>query len=127
MWHACGDYSVEQFLAGKGERARQLFQAFVDLIAGCGPVTPAPAQTRVAYMVRTRFCAVERLSDRSLRLEFGLPYALTSPRITRIDNLNGWYVHWITVSSANELDSELAMWLCDSYHLMGEQRRFQRD
>jgi hypothetical protein len=76
MWHACGDYSVERFLAGKGERARALFERFSQLVASCGPVTPAPAKTRVAFMVRVRFCAVERLSDRSLRAEFGLPYAV---------------------------------------------------
>lgn len=123
MWHACGDYSVDQFLAGKGERAGALFQGLVDLISSCGPVTPAPAKNRVAYMVRTRFCAVERLSDKSLRLEFGLPYALTSDRIARIENLNGWYVHWTTITSPEEFDDELRDWLCDSYHLMGEQRR----
>jgi hypothetical protein len=125
MWHACGDYSVEAFLDRKGERARALFDAFVQLIASCGPVTPAPAKTRVAFMVRVRFCAVERLSDRSLRAEFGLPYRLSSPRITRIDDLNGWFVHWITISELEELDDELRGWLCASYKLMGEQRRFE--
>jgi hypothetical protein len=28
MWHACGDYSVEKFLEGKGDRARELFDRF---------------------------------------------------------------------------------------------------
>ena len=124
MWHACGAYTVEAFLAGKGDRARSLFLAFVEAISQCGPVLPAPAKTRVAYMVRTRFCAVERLSDRSLRAEFGLPYPLTSPRISKVDDLKGWYVHWITINAPADLDAELRSWLCDSYHLMGEQRRF---
>ena len=125
MWHACGDYSVEQFLAGKGERARAMFARFVELVESCGPVIPAPAKTRVAFMVRVRFCAVERLTDRSLRAEFGLPYALDSPRIAKIQELiRGWHVHWFSVHSPEELDDEVRRWLCDSYHFMGEQRRF---
>jgi hypothetical protein len=125
MWHACGEYSVEQFLAGKSERARAMFARFVELVESCGPVIPAPAKTRVAFMVRVRFCAVERLSDRSLRAEFGLPYALDSPRIAKIQELiRGWHVHWFSVHAAEELDDEVREWLCDSYHFMGEQRRF---
>ena len=33
MWHACGNYSVEGFLDGKGVRARELFECFERLIA----------------------------------------------------------------------------------------------
>ncbi len=125
-WHACGDYSVEQFLMGKGERARALFDRFVELVSSCGPVSPVPARTRVAFMVRVRFCAVERLSERSLRAEFGLPYPLDSPRIAKIQEpLKGWYVHWLIVSSPEELDEEVRGWLCASYYYMGEQRRFE--
>jgi len=125
MWHACGDYTVEQFLAGKGARARAMFERFAELAQSCGPLTLAPAKTRIAFMVRVRFCAVERLSDRSLRAEFGLPYALASPRIPRIQELaNGWYVHWLTVTAPDELDAEVRGWLCAAYHWMGEQRRF---
>jgi hypothetical protein len=128
MWHACGDYSVEGFLAGRGARARALFARFVDLVESCGPVLAAPAKTRVAFMVRVRFCAVERLSEGSLRAEFGLPYALDSPRIAKVQELiRGWHVHWFTVRSPDELDDEVRGWLCRSYRLMGEQRRFDGD
>ena len=44
MWHACGDYSVEGFLDGKGARARDLFEGFERLIAACGPYEVAPAK-----------------------------------------------------------------------------------
>ena len=61
MWHACGDYSVEGFLDGKGARARELFEGFERLIAACGPYEVAPAKTRVAFMgsgqVRRCACA----------------------------------------------------------------------
>jgi Domain of unknown function (DUF5655) len=124
MSHACGNYSVELFLSGKSARARELFFGFMELVGACGPVTPAPAKTRVAFMVRTRFCAVERLSDHSMRAQFGLPYRLASPRIERIDDYKGWFVHWLTLRSPAELDDELRSWLCIAYHEMGEQYRF---
>ena len=38
----CGDYSVEGFLEGKGNRARELFDGFEQLIAACGPYEVAP-------------------------------------------------------------------------------------
>ena len=64
MWHACGDNSIEGFLEGKGERARQLFHRFQELIAECGPYEVAPAKTRVAFMARVRFAGVTAVSDR---------------------------------------------------------------
>ena len=36
MWHACGDYSVEKCLEGRGDRARELFDRFENLIARAG-------------------------------------------------------------------------------------------
>jgi hypothetical protein len=54
MWHACGDHSVEKFLEGKGEWARELFDPFESLIAACGPYEVAPAKRRVAFMGRVR-------------------------------------------------------------------------
>jgi hypothetical protein len=64
MWHACGNYSVEGFLDGKGTRARDLVEGFERLIAACGPYEVAPAKTRVAFMARVRFAGVDTLSDK---------------------------------------------------------------
>jgi hypothetical protein len=128
MAHACGDYSIERFLAGRNAPARALFERFAALVESCGPVLPAPALRRVAFMVRVRFCAVERLSNRSLRAEFGLPYTLSSPRIARIEELSpGWFVHWLTIRSVDECDAELRGWRCASRRFMGEQQRFAEE
>src|SRR5512132_4594183 len=63
MWHACGNYSVEGFLEGKGARARELFEGFERLIAACGPYEVAPAKTRVAFMGRVRFAGVHHVAS----------------------------------------------------------------
>jgi hypothetical protein len=128
MWHACGPYTVDSFLADKGPRGRELFARFVELVESCGPVIPAPARTRVAFMVRVRFAGVDQLTERSMAAHFGLPYALPAhPRVRKIDYYPpSWYVHTLRVTSVDELDDELRGWLCESYRLMGEQRRFDQ-
>jgi len=83
MWHACGDYSVEGFLEGKGDRARELFDGFERLIAACGPYEVAPAKTRVAFMARVRFAGVNAISDRGMTIAFGLPRSLRQERLSK--------------------------------------------
>jgi hypothetical protein len=126
MAHACGPFTVDGFLRDKGPRARALFSAFVALLERCGPVTPAPARTRVAFMTRVRFAGVDTVNERSMLVHFGLPYPLRDqPRIHKIDYYPpSWYVHNLRVRQVAELDEELATWLCESYRLMGDQRRF---
>lgn len=124
-WHACGPYTVEKFLEGKGPNARALFARFVELIAQCGPYEAAPAKTRVAFMVRVRFAGLSSLSERGMTCAFGLPYPLEHPRIRKIEqSVRNWYGHYLRITSLEQLDDELLAWLRASYHLMGEQQRF---
>jgi Domain of unknown function (DUF5655) len=124
MWHACGNYSVEGFLEGKGARARELFEGFERLIAACGPYEVAPAKTRVAFMGRVRFAGVHALSERGMTIAFGLPHPLPHPRIRKIEDYGGgWNGHWMRITEPKELDDELVGWLRESYHQMGMQER----
>ena len=102
MWHACGDYSVEKFLA--------------------------PAKTRIAFMARVRFAAVNAISDRGMTITFALPGPMRHRRIRRVENIApGWYGHWMRITSPDELDNELLGWLRESYRLMGMQERLARE
>jgi hypothetical protein len=121
MWHACGDYSVERFLDGKGPRARALFARFAALVRRCGPVTVAPAKTRIAFMVRVRFASVSRVSERGMTCAFGLRRRLENPRIARVEQIEKWFVHTLRVASPDELDDEVLEWLREAY-AVGEQR-----
>jgi hypothetical protein len=125
MSHACGAYSVETFLKGKTPAERELFDAFVDFTRLCGPITLAPAKTRVAIMVRTRFCAINALSSAGLRFHLVLPYRLEHPRIRKIEVFGALVVHHLVVQRVDELDDELREWVCASYHLMGRQERLK--
>lgn len=121
LWHACGPYTVEAFLAGKGPQARALFQRFVELVGRCGPCELAPAKTRVAVMVRVRFASVSSLSERGMTIAFGLRRRLHHRRIRRVEQLGQWFSHVLRVSAPEELDEELLGWLKESY-AVGEQR-----
>jgi hypothetical protein len=128
MWHACGDYSVEAFLAGKGERARELYDAFERLIAACGPYEVAPAKTRVAFMGRVRFAGVSAISERGMTIAFGMPHRLKSGRIRKVERYGkDWYGHYMRITSPEEMDDELQDWLWEAYHQMGMQERLNRD
>ena len=102
MWHACGDYSVEKFLA--------------------------PAKTRIAFMARVRFAGVDAISDRGMTIVFALPGPMRHRRIRKVENIvPGWYGHWMRIISPDELDDELLGWLRESYRLMGMQERLARE
>jgi hypothetical protein len=122
MWHACGSFTIDTFLEGKGARARELFEGFEALLSKCGPVTAAPAKTRVAFMVRVRFAGVSSVSDRGMTIAFALRRPLKSPRIFRMVKYNPkWYGHFMRIKLPKELDKELLGWLRESYKV-GEQK-----
>jgi hypothetical protein len=127
MWHACGDYSVEKFLAGKGDKARRLFDGFESLIAACGRYEVSPAKTRVAFMARVRFAGVNAISDRGMTISFALPSPMRHPRIRKVEEIvPGWYGHWMRITDPEELDDELLGWLRESYQQMGMQKRLTK-
>jgi len=116
MWHACGPYSVEKFLEGKGEKAHDLYDRLVTLVRKCGPVEIAHAKTRIAFMVRVRFAGVSNLGERGMTVGFALRRPLNSPWISKIVQFSPrWYGHNQRIKSVNELDEELFGWLCEAY------------
>jgi hypothetical protein len=92
------------------------------LLRKCGPVTAAPAKTRVAFMVRVRFAGVSSVSERGMTIAFALRRPLKNPRIFRIVKYNPrWYGHFMRIKTPEEFDDELLGWLRESYKV-GEQK-----
>jgi hypothetical protein len=118
--HACGDYSVDAFLSGKGEHGRDLFARFVALIEQCGPFEVAPAKTRVAFMAKVRFASVNRVGDGYIDAHFVLPRALRSSRFRRVEQVGKLHVHHLRLDHPRDLDRQLANWLRQSYTEYGE-------
>jgi Domain of unknown function (DUF5655) len=118
--HACGDYSIQKFLEGKGRHGQNLFERFVALIARCGPYDAAPAKTRVAFMAKVRFASVNRVGDDYVDVHFVLPRALESPRFRKVEHLGKVHVHHLRLRESREFDRELAAWLRQSYEEYGQ-------
>jgi hypothetical protein len=122
LYHACGNYSVEQFLKETSPHTRQLFSRFVELIAACGPYEVAPAKTRVAFMACVRFASVNRVRPTHIDVHFVLPRLLFSPRFRRIERLGKLHVHHLRFADASEMDGEVQQWLRQSYGEYGARR-----
>jgi len=126
MPHSCGRYSVAKFLSGKSPDSVALYQRFAQLVNECGPVTLAPAKTRVGFQVRMIFAAVNKLGARGLEGHVVLPRRLKSVRFARIERMTPkCYVHHFRIESLSELDEEVKSWLQEAYEV-GTQKHLAR-
>jgi len=53
--HACGRYDLESHFAGKPPLVRDIYEAFLAMLGGLGPVTVLPEKTRIAFQTRMSF------------------------------------------------------------------------
>jgi hypothetical protein len=91
LWHSCGLATLADWEARMGPRARTLYDAFVRMIADCGPYHAAPAKTRIAFLGQVRFANITRLTERQMTCTFSLPLPVRSPRISGIvEVVPGW-------------------------------------
>jgi len=100
QWHSCGEVTLGDWIDNLGPRGAMLYSQFEQMIAGCGEYHVAPAKTRIAFLGRVRF-VTERVEE----------------------VVAGWYVHWVKLVDATQLDAEIQKWIEESYRLMGMQER----
>jgi len=53
--HACGRHPLEPHFAGKPPLVREIYEAFLAMLEGIGPVTVLPEKTRIAFQTRMSF------------------------------------------------------------------------
>jgi hypothetical protein len=125
--HSCGRYTVAQFLAGKGPRARELWRAFARLVRTVGPVKLAPAKTRVGFQTRMIFAAVNRLTDERLDAHVVLARRVEHARFHKIETISPRnHVHHFRIREPGELDEEVTRWLAEA-RKVGDQQHLGRD
>lgn len=114
--HSCGDYSVEVFVSGKSPEAIELFERFREMVEVCGPVTIAPAKTRIGFQARMIFAAVNHLSRNGMKCHLIFARRIEHPRFTKIEELGPRsFVNHFEIKTIGELDGQLAEWLAEAY------------
>jgi hypothetical protein len=126
IWHSCTSIGLDEAFARSAPAVRAAFDAFVDLIARCGPVTMIAQKSRIVVMGRVRFAGATVRRDR-LIANFALPRRLDDPRY-RIEAYNQhWIAHRFDVRSPADLDIPgLPVLLCESYRELGMQGALAR-
>jgi hypothetical protein len=126
MSHSCGEYSVERFLDGKPARGKELFWFFVSEVEKLGPVILHPVKTRVALMVKVRFCAVNKVGRDFIEGHLWLRERVESPKFFKIDDLAGNYVHRFRLRDERDIDVEFRRLLRKAYEIGKRKHLTQR-
>lgn len=117
QWHSCGQGSVEAFLEGQTQTARQLFATLLDEVKQIGPYDLHPAKTRIALVVKMRFMAINGLGKNFLDAHLVLtePYNETLC-FHRVDNVSKRsFVHHFRLYSEEDITEELRSYFKMAY------------
>jgi hypothetical protein len=96
-----------------------LYDRFVNLVHGLGPVTILPTQTRVDFQRRIIFASVQ-FSQEDLRVQLLLPQRVDDPRMVRIEVFSEDKIaHTLVLRSTDDFDARFTTWLQDAYNLGG--------
>jgi hypothetical protein len=129
MAHSCSSYTLDEAFARSTPAARAAFDAFVALIARCGPIEVIAQKTRVVVMARVRFAGGVALRDR-VRLNVALTRRIDAPWVERMDTYLGgrWNAHHFTVREPADLERipDLSALVCEGYRDLGMQGSLRR-
>lgn len=96
-----------------------LYDRFVNLLQGFGPVTILPTQTRVDFQRRIIFVSIQFSQD-DMRVQLILPYREDNPRMVRIEVFSENKIsHTMVIRSLDDFDARFTNWLQESYNLGG--------
>jgi len=115
LWHSCSRHSLHEHFQGKDPKIRKLFNAYVRIVRGFGPVTVYAQKTRIVFQVRVRFAGA---IVRKKWIEGGmwLKRRADHPRFHRIEVLlEKDYVHYFKITVESDLDPELTELLKEAY------------
>ena len=118
--HSCDVRPLAAHLDRASADVRATFAALQELLARIGPHSMVPVKTMILLRVRRNFGGVIVRRD-ALDLEFLSARALQHPRVHKSDPYGARYTHHVRLSSAAEVDADVAAWLREAY-VLGAQR-----
>lgn len=83
-WHSCGTYGIANHFEGTDPLVRQIFDRYVAVVEGCGPLTVYAQKSRIVLQPRTRF-ATDVPCKRWLTGHIWLKRRAEHPSIQRIE------------------------------------------
>jgi Domain of unknown function (DUF5655) len=111
-------WTVEDHLRDKPEHVRQLFGAFEDLIASCGPYHTTVAKTAISFKGTVRGFAGATPRRNSLAGFLDLMSAVEEPPFTRVTPYTAkLWVHRFEVRSLEQLDDRFALRIRQAYEV----------
>ncbi|MBI1902103.1 MAG: hypothetical protein HYS13_13455, partial [Planctomycetia bacterium] len=114
LWHSCGAYTLADHFRGR-PRARKLFEAFRAFVKDAGgPFRLSIAKTRIGFIRGITFSGAIVRKD-YLRSGFLLLRRLRSPRFVKVEHFPPYYVHYVEIRDASDLDDELRAWAREAY------------
>lgn len=94
-----------------------LYDRFVNLLRGLGPVTILPTPSRVDFQRRIIFASVQ-FSQEDMRVQLVLPRREDDPRMVRIEVFSEDKVsHTMVIRSLDDFDAHFTKWLQEAYNL----------
>lgn len=119
--HACGRHALDAHFAGKPPEVRALFDALLERVRACGPVTVLPEKTRIAFQVRMSF-AVAMPRGAWLDGHLVLARRAQHPLFRRVESLSPRnHVHHFRLREAADLTPAFDALLREAY-AVGQQR-----
>ena len=113
--HVCGQWTVEQHLAGRSPTVIALYKRFVEMVRVCGPFEYSPVRSQIGFRVQRIFAGV-KLTEHALEGYLDLPKIVKSQRFRNISPYqSNLFVHHFRVRSLNELNDQFAAWVRESY------------
>ena len=122
--HACGRHELEAHFAGKPPEIRALYEALLERVQACGPVTVLPEKTRIAFQVRMSFAvAVPRRGWVDGHLV--LARRVESPLFRRVETFSPRnHAHLFRLRTPADLTPEFDALLREAY-AVGEQKHLR--
>jgi len=114
--HSCDNYSVEDFLNGKAEKAIGLFNYFISEYRKLGDFELDPVKTRVALLTKMRFCSINKVGRDFIDVHFVLVKPYNNTCFYKIDNLGDrFFVHHLKIFNREDITQEVIKFMRLAY------------
>jgi hypothetical protein len=109
-------WTIDDHLRGKPAASIALYDAFVELVAACGPYTVSVSKSSITFKGTRRGFAGARPDARGLKGYLDLQRQVEDARISSAAPYESrLFVHYFRVAEPAELDETFAGWVGEAY------------